>query len=72
MDLFAEVESENIQRHQPLAPRLRPRSLQEFVVPRHFLGEGKLLAPLDRAAKRLGRCCCMARPGTGKTRLHIC
>ncbi len=68
MDLFAEVESENMQRHQPLAARLRPRSLQEFVGQEHFLGEGKLLRRLI-AAKRLGSVLLYGPPGTGKTTL---
>ena len=45
-DLFAETEAENLQRVSvaaPLATRMRPRSLDEFVGQEHILAPGKLL-----------------------------
>lgn len=52
----------------PLAARMRPRRLAEFVGQRHFLGEGKLLRRL-LAADRLGSMIFYGPPGTGKTTL---
>ena len=53
MSLFANSEQENLQRVQPLAARMRPRTLEQFVGQRQFLGEGKLLRRLLQA-DRLG------------------
>lgn len=68
MSLFAAAEEANRRRAQPLAHRLRPRSLAEFVGQQHFLGEGKLLRRL-LAADRLGSVLFSGPPGTGKTTL---
>jgi putative ATPase len=68
MSLFAESEKRNRERAQPLAARMRPRSLDEFVGQKHFLGEGKLLRRLI-AADRLGSVIFYGPPGTGKTTL---
>src|SRR5262249_50834122 len=55
----------------PLAARMRPRSLEEFVGQEHFLGEGKLLRRL-LVADRLGSVIFYGPPGTGKTALaHV-
>ena len=51
--LFANAEANNLRQAQPLAARMRPRTLTEFVGQEHFLGEGKLLRRL-LAADRLG------------------
>ncbi len=67
-DLFAASEAENLQKVQPLAARMRPRSLAEFAGQQHFLGEGKLLWRMLRA-KRLGSVIFYGPPGTGKTTL---
>ena len=66
--LFADAERENRQRVQPLAARMRPRALDEFVGQQHILGEGKLLRRLV-AADRLGSVIFYGPPGTGKTTL---
>jgi putative ATPase len=68
MSLFDAAEAENRLRAQPLAARMRPRTLDEFVGQRHFLGEGKLLRRL-LAADRLGSVIFYGPPGTGKTTL---
>ncbi len=68
MSLFASSEQENLQRVQPLAARMRPRTLSEFCGQGHFLGEGKLLTRL-LAADRLGSVIFYGPPGTGKTTL---
>jgi len=66
--LFEKAEADNLQRAQPLAARMRPRSLAEFAGQQHFLGEGKLLRRL-LAADRLGSVIFYGPPGTGKTTL---
>jgi putative ATPase len=68
MSLFAAAEAENRRQAQPLAARMRPRSLDEFVGQQHFLGEGKLLRRLLKA-DRLGSLVLYGPPGTGKTTL---
>jgi len=53
---------------EPLAVRMRPRTLEEFVGQQHFIGEGKLLRRmLD--ADRLTSVIFFGPPGTGKTTL---
>src|SRR5438477_404860 len=66
--LFEKAEADNLTRAQPLAARMRPRTLTEFVGQQHFLGEGKLLRRL-LAADRLGSVIFYGPPGTGKTTL---
>ena len=66
--LFESAEQENLSQAMPLAARMRPRSLDEFVGQQHFLGEGKLLRRLLKA-DRLGSVIFYGPPGTGKTTL---
>ena len=61
-------EAARFQQAQPLAARMRPQSLEEFVGQQHFLGEGKLLRRLLKA-DRLGSVIFYGPPGTGKTTL---
>jgi len=68
MSLFEPSERANRQRAQPLAARMRPVRLEEFIGQEHFLGEGKLLRRLLRA-DRLGSVIFFGPPGTGKTTL---
>ena len=68
MSLFDSAERENRRKALPLAARMRPRSLAEFVGQRHFLGEGKLLSRLVKA-DRLGSAIFYGPPGVGKTTL---
>ena len=70
-DLFAASEQANLDRALPLAARMRPRSLDEFVGQEHFLGPGKLLRRL-LTADRLGSLIFHGPPGCGKTSLaHV-
>jgi len=62
-----EPESE-IQRHQPLAARMRPRNLEEFVGQAHILGHGQLLRRAIEA-DRIQSLIFYGPPGTGKTSL---
>jgi putative ATPase len=68
MSLFEASEEANREEARPLAARMRPRSLGEFVGQEHFLGEGKLLRRLLKA-DRLGSVIFYGPPGTGKTTL---
>src|SRR6185312_8977049 len=65
-DLFAASEEQNLEQVQPLAARMRPTSLAEFVGQQHFLGEGKLLWRMLQA-KRLGSVIFYGPPGPRKT-----
>ncbi|MCA9143376.1 MAG: replication-associated recombination protein A [Planctomycetaceae bacterium] len=66
--LFEQSEAVNLRAVQPLAARMRPRTLDEFAGQQHFLGEGKLLRRLLKA-NRLGSVIFYGPPGTGKTTL---
>jgi putative ATPase len=68
MDLFRDVRQKNLDRVAPLAVRMRPRSLEEFVGQQHFLGPGKLLRRMLEA-DRLTSVIFYGPPGTGKTTL---
>jgi len=68
MDLFAESRSRNLAQVAPLAVRMRPRSLEEFLGQEHFLGPGKLLRRMLEA-DRLSSVILYGPPGTGKTTL---
>src|SRR5699024_8463654 len=56
--------------HQPLAARLRPKNLSEYVGQQHVIGEGK---PLRLALERgqLHSMILWGPPGTGKTTLAL-
>jgi len=53
----------------PLAERMRPRSLQEFVGQSHLVGEGRLLRRLLEGGGSLPSLILWGAPGTGKTTL---
>ena len=70
-DLFAREEpdaAEKIDGAPPLATRMRPRSLDEFVGQEHILGPGKLLRRAIEA-DRLPSVIFSGPPGSGKTTL---
>ncbi|MBU1912253.1 MAG: replication-associated recombination protein A [Candidatus Omnitrophica bacterium] len=69
-DLF-ESNKKIIEKRFPLAVKMRPRSLKEFVGQEHILGEGKLLKrAID--ADRITSLILYGPPGTGKTTLaHV-
>ena len=67
-DLFQAEREANLALARPLAARMRPRTLDEFVGQQHFLGPGKLLRRLLQA-DRLGSAVFHGPPGTGKTAL---
>ena len=43
MDLFEYNIEQNMKKNAPLAARMRPESLEEFVGQEHIIGKGKLL-----------------------------
>jgi putative ATPase len=70
-NLFHDVHQANVARAQPLAARMRPRSVEEFVGQEHFFGPGKLLRRMLQA-DRLSSVIFYGPPGTGKTALaHV-
>lgn len=66
--LFDQQEQSNLEEARPLAARMRPQNLDEFIGQSHFLGEGKLLRRMLKA-DRLGSLIFYGPPGTGKTSL---
>jgi len=69
--LFEASERSRLEQAQPLAARLRPRTLDEFVGQEHFLGPGRLLRRMLEA-DRLSSLVFYGPPGTGKTTLaHV-
>ncbi len=68
MDLFSEQRDSNRRRVEPLAVRMRPRTLDQFVGQRHFVGEGRLLRR-SLEADRITSAVFYGPPGTGKTTL---
>src|SRR5437660_10724723 len=67
-DLFDDRADVEIAANAPLATRMRPRSLEEFVGQEHILGPGKLLRRAIEA-DRLPSVIFYGPPGTGKTTL---
>jgi putative ATPase len=67
-DLFSDAARERLDEVAPLALRLRPRTLGEFVGQEQVLGEGSALR-LAIAEDRVGSMILYGPPGTGKTTL---
>ncbi len=68
VDLFAESRKANLGKVAPLAVRMRPRTIEEFVGQQHILGPGKLLRRMLEA-DRINSVLFYGPPGTGKTTL---
>jgi putative ATPase len=66
--LFEGSEKANLDSASPLAVRMRPRTLKEFIGQRHFLGPDKLLTRMLEA-DRLSSLIFYGPPGVGKTSL---
>jgi putative ATPase len=71
MDLFEHSRQEQIQRQAPLAARMRPRTLDEFVGQEHIVGEGRLLRRAIEADRLFSSLVFWGPPGTGKTTLAM-
>ena len=67
-DLFSHHRDQTLRRIAPLADRLRPTSLDDFVGQEAILGPGRLLRRAI-AADRVGNLILYGPPGTGKTTL---
>jgi putative ATPase len=67
-DLFSDAARERAPSVAPLALKLRPRTLDEFLGQRHILGEGSALR-LAIAEDRMGSAIFYGPPGSGKTTL---
>ena len=68
MDLFEYSRKDQLEKEAPLAVRMRPRNLEEYVGQEHIFGPGKLLRRAIEA-DRLGSIILWGPPGTGKTSL---
>lgn len=68
MDLFSNSAEQNRQKEAPLAARMRPRNLNEFVGQEEIVGEGRLLRRAIES-DRLNSMIFYGPPGTGKTTL---
>ncbi|MDU6782844.1 replication-associated recombination protein A [uncultured Peptoniphilus sp.] len=68
MDLFELSMEKNLMKSSPLADRMRPRNLDEFVGQDHVIGDGKYLSRLIKS-DRLGSILFYGPPGVGKTTL---
>jgi len=71
MDLFEHSRQEQIRRGAPLAARMRPRTLDEFVGQEHIVGEGRLLRRAIAADRLFSSLVFWGPPGTGKTTLAM-
>ena len=67
-DLFSATRKENVDRVAPLAARMRPRRIADYVGQLQIIGPGKLLRRLIEA-DRLGSIILYGPPGVGKTTL---
>jgi putative ATPase len=69
-NLFGKVAVEpRVETSAPLADRMRPRSLAEFVGQNHLVGEGRILRRLFEGSANLPSLILWGAPGTGKTTL---
>jgi putative ATPase len=68
MDLFKHARQEQMEQEAPLAARMRPRTLEEFVGQEQIVGPGRLLRRAIQA-DQLSSLIVYGPPGTGKTTL---
>jgi len=68
-DLFDHAMQDRMKQEAPLAARMRPRTLEEFIGQEHIVGEGKLLRRAIEADKLFSSIILWGPPGTGKTTL---
>ena len=66
--LFSDIEKAQLQSNAPLAARMRPENLEEFIGQRDFIAPGKLLYRMLQA-QTLSSLIFFGPPGTGKTSL---
>jgi putative ATPase len=68
-DLFDHALGKRMETEAPLAARMRPRTLEEFIGQEHIVGEGKLLRRAIEADRLFSSIILWGPPGTGKTTL---
>jgi len=68
MDLFDYSRQQQLDKEAPLAARMRPRTLDEFIGQEHIIGPGRLLRRAIQA-DQLSSIIFYGPPGTGKTSL---
>jgi putative ATPase len=71
VDLFSHAQQERMKNEAPLAARMRPRTLDEFIGQEDILGPGKLLRRAIEADKLFSSIILWGPPGTGKTTLAM-
>jgi DNA helicase TIP49 (TBP-interacting protein) len=71
MDLFDHALKERMKTEAPLAARMRPRTIDEYVGQRHIVGEGRLLRRAIEADRLFSSIILWGPPGTGKTTLAM-
>ena len=69
MDLFDFSMEKRLEKEAPLAARMRPRTLDEYVGQDHIVGPGKLLRRAIQADRLFSSIILWGPPGTGKTTL---
>jgi putative ATPase len=69
MDLFDHAMEERLRHEAPLAARMRPRTLDEFVGQDEIVGEGRLLRRAIQADRLFSSIILWGPPGSGKTTL---
>ena len=68
-DLFDHALQESISKEAPLAARMRPTNLSEYIGQTHVIGEGKLLRRAIQTDRLFSSIIFWGPPGTGKTTL---
>lgn len=71
MTLFEPLGQKRTREEAPLAARMRPRTLEEFVGQEHILGEGRLLRRAIETDRLFSSLIFWGPPGTGKTSLAM-
>ena len=71
MDLFTHAHENRMRSEAPLAARMRPRNLDEYVGQEDILGPGKLLRRAIEADRLFASIILWGPPGTGKTTLAM-
>jgi putative ATPase len=71
MDLFTHAMQTRMKNEAPLAARMRPRTLDEYLGQDHILGPGKLLRRAIESDRLFSSIILWGPPGTGKTTLAM-
>lgn len=70
MDLFTMGMEERLKKNAPLADRMRPKTIKDFIGQEHLLGDGQFLSRSIKA-DRINSMIFYGPPGTGKTTLAM-